>query len=353
MDSIEAQNELRGQVMSLDSEQFERFCKIIVEAVEDPRSIELTPFGGDGGIDIRGAYGQSFFDGKFGVQVKQYTDTNTVGTPSLRDFIGALSQHDYQFGCFITSSSFVSKAPKIAENHAIVLIDGDTLLDTMLVNELGVQYDGFDYELDPQFWEIFEKTKETDLVRSEEVPQADSLETIELCLLAIEEGNRYKPEIQAYMTDHTNRDNWSPRQADYYPLAAYALNFVHKDKMGEYDEQEMRMWSLTRDGQEYVHLLKTGDKDSQREYLMEQLRDSPIIERIVPVIKKDGSISHTELKRLIEEKSEVNSTTAGRRAGTIGRWLNELPEINQLRDGQSYKYDFISRRLRDYVVDDS
>jgi len=353
MDSVEAQTELQGQLMSLDSEQFERFCKIIVETVENPRSIELTPFGGDGGIDIRGAYGQSFFDGKFGVQVKQYTNTNTVGTPSLRDFIGALSQHDYQFGCFITSSSFVNKAPEIAEDHSIVLIDGDALLDTMLVNEVGVQYDGFDYELDPQFWEIFEQTKETDLVRSEEVPQADSLETIELCLLAIEEDNRFKPEIRAYMTEHTDRDNWTPRQADYYPLAAYALNFVHKDKMGEYDEEEMRMWSLTRDGQEYVQLLKVGNEDAQREYLVEQLRDSGIIERILPVIKDDGAVTHSDLKRLIAEKSELNSTTAGRRAGTVGKWLDELPEIDQVRDGQSYRYDFISKRLGDYVVDDS
>jgi restriction system protein len=353
MDSVEAQDELQGQVNSLDSEQFERFCKIIVETVENPRSIELTPFGGDGGIDIRGAYGQSFFNSKFGVQVKQYTDTNTVGSPSLRDFIGALSQHNYQFGCFITSSSFVKKAPEIADEHSIVLIDGDTLLDTMLVNEVGVMYDGFDYDLDPQFWEIFEQTKGTDLVRSEEVPQADSLETIELCLSAIEEGNRFKPEIRGYMTEHTDRDNWTPRQADYYPLAAYALNFVHKDKMGEYDDREMRMWSLTRDGQEYVQLLRTNDEDERREYLVEQLRNSPIIERILPVIKDEGAITHSELKSLIAEKSELNPTTAGRRAGTVGKWLDELPEVEQVQDGQSYRYDFISKRLGDYVVDDS
>lgn len=351
MNSVEAQDELHSRLMDLDAEQFERFSKIIVETVENPRSIELTPFGGDGGIDIRGAYGQSFFDGKFGVQVKQYGNNNTVGTPSLRDFIGALSQHNYNFGCFITSSSFVKQAPEIAENHSIVLIDGENLLDTMLVNQVGVEYDGFDYTLDPTFWEIFEKTRETDLVRSDEVPQADSFETIELCLIAIDDGNRYKPQIRDYMMDNTDRTNWTPRQADYYPSAAYALNLVHKDKMGEYEGREMRMWSLTREGQEYVQLIRGRDGEEKRDYLIGQLRQSPIINRIIPVVKEDGSITHSKLKQLIEEESELNQTTAERRAGTVGKWLDFLPEITQVRDGHSYRYDYISKRLRDYVVD--
>lgn len=36
------------------------------------------------------------YSAKFGVRVKKYG--NSVGTPAMREPLGAISQHDYQFG---------------------------------------------------------------------------------------------------------------------------------------------------------------------------------------------------------------------------------------------------------------
>jgi restriction system protein len=347
MNSAAAKQTLQQRTMDIEPEQFENLCKILVEEIENPRDIELTPFGGDGGIDIRGTYGQNFFDTRFGVQVKQYT--GTVGTPKMRNFIGALSQHNYQFGCFITSSSFVDNAVGIANDHTIVLVNGDQLTDIMLAHELGITFDGSDYELDPAFWEIFDKTEEGEFVHSEEVPQADSLSVLHICLEAIDKGRRYKPQITSYMVENTDRVEWAARQADYYPLSGYALGYVHKDTIGEHQDQEMRRWGLTRDGVEYLELVRAGEVRHAQENINDHIRNSSVIARILPELRRRGHLTRDELVTLVSEETEVNQTTADRRVTTIGNWLIKLPEVVEGTQGRKKKYEYISDNLTDYV----
>lgn len=347
MDSNAVQSALHDRMMGCTGEQFEQLSKIVVEQIEQPPHIELTPFGGDGGIDIRGRYGQSFFDARFGVQVKRYE--SNVGSPDMRDFVGALSQHGYEFGSFVTTAGFSSGAIEAAADQEIVLIDGERLADIMIVNEVGVTFDDSGFEIDESFWSIFDETDESDLIGTDEVPQADSFDVVHTTLEAIDEGHRFNPEIKEYLERHTDRDEWTRRQADYYPSAAYILGFVHRDKKGEYNGREMRRWGLTREGQEYIELVRSGNRRAKEDYLHQQIREAAIMNRILERMKERGSITHTELGEIIEQESQLNETTSKRRRGTVGNWLAELPEVVKKHDGHSYRYEYLRKNLDDYA----
>lgn len=347
MDSTAVRSALHDRMIECTGEQFEQLSKIVVEQVEQPPDIELTPFGGDGGIDIRGTYGDSFFNARFGVQVKRYE--SNVNSPDMRDFVGALSQHGYEFGSFITTADFSAGAVEAAADQEIVLVDGDRLVDIMIVNEVGVHFDDSGYHLDESFWRIFDETDADERVGTDEVPQADSFDVIHTTLEAIDDGKRFNPEIRAYLEANTDRDEWTRRQADYYPSAAYILGFVHKDRKGEYDGREMRRWGLTREGQEYIELVRSGNRTTAEEYLHEQIREAEIIDRILGVMSERGGITHGNLAEIIERESQLNDTTSERRRGTVGNWLAELPEVAKRRDGQSYRYEYLHANLDDYA----
>ena len=75
------------------------------------------------------------------VQAKRYADGNTVGSPDINGFYGALAQRGADRGVFITSSSFSPAARTAAEKFGgkIVLIDGIRLTSLMLRYGVGVQ----------------------------------------------------------------------------------------------------------------------------------------------------------------------------------------------------------------------
>ncbi|RLM63791.1 restriction endonuclease [Halorubrum sp. Atlit-8R] len=343
-----AKDELLDHALSIEPEEFEQLSKILVEQTEQTNDAELTPFHGDGGIDIRGSIGREFYRAQFGVQVKQYTQR--VGSPAMRNFVGALSSHDYQFGSFITSSEFNSGAIDVAEGEVaqpITLIDRDRLTDIMLEEELGVVQAGGEFEIDHEFWDLFGTSTGEDLVKSDAVPQADSFDVINTVIEGIDEGHRYKHQILEYMKRMTGED-WTPRQADYYPQAAWALGYVHKDPQGEYDGRQMRQWGLTRDGEEYLTFIREEDDESAQDSLLKHIQEADIIQSVLQYLREHTPISHDDLAQVIERESELNETTAKRRRGTVGKWLNMLPEVRQSRDGQTYKYEYLEKNLGDY-----
>lgn len=89
---------------------------------------------GDGGIDgvIRqDALGLT----NIYIQAKRYSDTNKVGEPEIRNFIGSLDAQGANLGVFITTSSFLDRAKQTAARYRhgkIVLIDGIKLTSLML-----------------------------------------------------------------------------------------------------------------------------------------------------------------------------------------------------------------------------
>jgi restriction system protein len=67
------------------------------------------------------------------IQAKRYQDTNTVGEPLMRDFLGALSGRykEAAYGIFITSGYFNKEAIETARQSSkpITLIDGEKILE--------------------------------------------------------------------------------------------------------------------------------------------------------------------------------------------------------------------------------
>ncbi len=74
------------------------------------------------------------------MQAKRYAASNTVGSPEIDKFSGALSKQNAQKGVFVTTSSF-SDAARNAKynNHTIVLIDGDELARLLVQYNVGVE----------------------------------------------------------------------------------------------------------------------------------------------------------------------------------------------------------------------
>ena len=345
---VEVKDELLHRVSDTDPEEFEHLCKILVEQTEQTTDIELTPFHGDGGIDIRGHIGKEFYQAQFGVQVKHYS--KRVGSPAMRGFVGALRSHNYQFGSFITSSEFNSGAIEVAKGEAsnpITLIDGNELAEIMTTQKLGVDQTNDQLDIDEEFWDLFGTSTEEDLVKSDAVPQADSFSVLNVVLRGLDNGHRYKHKIRENMIEQTGKD-WTPRQADYYPQAGWALGYVHKDPDGEYDGRSMRQWGLTRDGQEYLAHLRDGNEEAAKRSLITHIRGADIIDCVLDRLKTQGTLTHDELGQLIEEESELNETTANRRRGTVGNWLDFLPEVRQSQHGQSLKYEYIEKDLGDF-----
>lgn len=95
---------------------------------------------GDGGVDgiIRqDALGLT----NIFVQAKRYSDTNRVGDPEIRNFIGAMDTRGATLGVFITTSTFLPSAQRTAQGYRhgrIILIDGLKLTALMLAYGVAV-----------------------------------------------------------------------------------------------------------------------------------------------------------------------------------------------------------------------
>jgi restriction system protein len=210
MQPATARNRLLDHTLSLNNEQFEQLCKMLIERAEQTRDLELTPFRGDGGIDVHAIVDRDLFHASLGVQAKQYQPDNTVGVNTLRSFKGALTDQNYPIGTVITTSSFTDGAKESAEKDSIRLIDGDRLLDIMMASEIGIlEVEDGQFELDSEFWNAFERPEDTDVIPSLEVPQAGNFNVVRLVLQAVDAGLDMKPKITRYLDRETGND-WIP-----------------------------------------------------------------------------------------------------------------------------------------------
>ena len=235
MEFNKAKEYVLEELNKTDPEQLEYLCEAVIQNVEDPESLEVTPFRHDKGIDIRGKTGDTIYNGNFGVQVKQ---TNTsVGAPIIQQFAGALDVDGANFGTFITTSDFTKPARRDVretDEISIHLISGPRLAEIMVENEMGVVRQSekdqtFAKEYD--FWSQF--AADEDLISSKMIPQADDLDVLHLAIIGVSNGYQFKPELAEWLTEQTDED-WSRRQADYYAIAAHALGLLNNDS-GEYN----------------------------------------------------------------------------------------------------------------------
>lgn len=348
MHASAARDALRDRTLDLDHDQFEQLCKMLIERAEQTRDLELTPFRGDGGIDVHAVVDRELFHARLGVQAKQYEPGNTVGSRTLRSFKGALQDAAYHVGTVITTSSFTSGAVESAQWDGIRLIDGERLTEIMLGSEIGVrETDDGAYELDESFWAAFETPEDDDTIPSLEVPQADEFDTLRTVLRAVDRGRDRKPDVTAYLERETGEE-WAPRQADYYGIAGWLLGFLHKEQRVEVDGREVRRWGLTREGEEYLALLDRGDTAVADDRLHDAIRDVEIVARVYDRLEADGEMTREEMAEILAEETALGGSTVDRRALSVGRWLAELPEVRRRGSGPSETFEYLRGDLRDF-----
>jgi hypothetical protein len=101
--------------------------------------VEVTKYVGDKGIDLRARLVVGGVTNvRTAIQVKRYT-SGSIGAPVVRELRGGLGPHER--GLIITLSSFSRDAQREAsepDRSPISLVDGEQLLDLLIVNEIGV-----------------------------------------------------------------------------------------------------------------------------------------------------------------------------------------------------------------------
>ena len=137
-------NKLDSDILdALKSVRPQKFEEIVLELMEvmDYGKGTTTQYVCDGGID--GIINEDELGlSKIYLQAKRYTP-NSVNEREMRDFIGALAEHNVMKGVFITTSVFSEKAKKAAQNphgHVIRLIDGYELSKLMRLHNLGAKH---------------------------------------------------------------------------------------------------------------------------------------------------------------------------------------------------------------------
>jgi restriction system protein len=322
-------------MFEIDPERFEVLCKMVLVRCLDTKNLQVTAFQRDEGIDIEGVIDEGIITAWLGVQVKRYGEGNTVSNNYIQRFHGALQQGNHQIGTYITSSSFTTPATETAEDLQICLVDGATLADIMVTNEIGVTETTDTYELHDAFWHAFEQPEQEDIVPSTEVPLANSFETLRSFLIAIDESDGSKRAVHEYITQ-THGESFEPRHADLYGTAGWLLGFVHKDTPLEVDGREVRRWGLTRDGVEYLALHEQGATEAARERLVEAIRDVEIIQRVYAEL--DDALTYDALRDIMHRETSLSESSVQRRASTVGQWLTTNPEIEERPHGRSKKF---------------
>jgi restriction system protein len=98
----------------------------------------MTKASGDGGIDIEAVLDKPFVGGKFLIQCKRFSPETVVGSPTVRQFQGAISVDRGAKGILVTTSRFSDEAMKFAQSVGIELIDMDRLRTLLIENGVEV-----------------------------------------------------------------------------------------------------------------------------------------------------------------------------------------------------------------------
>jgi len=89
---------------------------------------EMTKASGDGGVDIEAKLDRPIIGGRYLFQCKRFAADNLIGSPTVREFYGALvADRKAVKGILITTSGFTPAAREFAANLHIELIDGNGL----------------------------------------------------------------------------------------------------------------------------------------------------------------------------------------------------------------------------------
>lgn len=158
--NAQTETNLRKRLQEASPEFFERAVIDVLWAMGyggthgEKKHVGRTRDGGIDGIIRQDALGLT----NVYIQAKRYADTNKVGEPEIRNFIGSLDARGANLGVFITTSSFQPAAETTASRYRhgkIVLIDGIKLTSLMLAYGVAVHkaHEFTLYEIDDDFFE--------------------------------------------------------------------------------------------------------------------------------------------------------------------------------------------------------
>ena len=126
-------------------------------------------------------------------------------------------------------------------------------------------------------------------------------------------------------------------------MAAWLLQFLHKEQQVEIDGHRIRRWGLTRVGEEYLTYREHGDSESAQQLLSEQIRDVEIIARVYATLETEGELLRRDITTILTEETTLSGSTTNRRARTVGEWLVQLPEVTTSGRGSDQQYTLTGR----------
>ena len=130
---------LQEAIKNMSPAKFEQFSRLLLTKMGITFTNKGISISNDGGIDGYGYHmGDDFRTTRVVIQCKRST-VNPVGEPDINQFLGAMNKFQADYGVFITSSRFTTKAREAArEGSPITLIDGDDLVELIIKYELFV-----------------------------------------------------------------------------------------------------------------------------------------------------------------------------------------------------------------------
>ena len=137
-------SQLMDEVMKLSPTEFEKLVVKLLLRMGYGNGIDeagrVTQRSKDGGIDGIIKEDQLGFSNIY-IQAKQWSLSQTVTSPEVQKFVGALVGKKAQKGLFITTTRFSDGAIKTASDLSgikVVLIDGKALMRLMIKHNLGI-----------------------------------------------------------------------------------------------------------------------------------------------------------------------------------------------------------------------
>jgi restriction system protein len=164
---------LRKRLMEMPPERFEGLIAELLLALGfEEDTIEITPFGNDGGVDVRGVLNAaSITEINAAVQAKRWK--HNVQAPVVQALRGSLVVHEQ--GIIITTSEFSKGAETEAQAPGkvrISLIDGEKLLDLLIEHKIGVTAEQHTvYSLDEEWWGDVDEETDALVITAKQIPR--------------------------------------------------------------------------------------------------------------------------------------------------------------------------------------
>ena len=161
-----------------------------------------------------------------------------------------------------------------------------------------------------------DKASPTLVLKSSDVPQANSLDRIRQFVEAVRRGSTQKKQIQAVT-------GLSARHADYYGQAARALGWV--DREGE-------VYSLRHGA---TAMLETKpSSEEEREAFAQSIEACDVVHAVAPDLLDDPGPSEDELTQRIKQATDLAHKTARRRAQALLTWRARVVTERQEEEDQ-------------------